>query len=221
MDCADVRDDRLDALYGEASEQALRRVAAHHAACAACRAEFDSLRVVRRRLGEWKLRPHEPRAVQGRVHPLAGLAAAALLLLALGAALRLSGAAIEYQAGPVRISAGRPEAPAPWREQQARYSEQLREMQAAVAVVEAQTAAAPDQEAILQRVQQQLRESEERQALRLNAGIEGLVARTDVQRRYDLARISAGLSYLDGKNGEHVARASELMGYVLQASQNK
>ena len=42
--------------------------------------------------------------------------------------------------------------------------------------------------------------------------------RSDSQRRLDMARVSAGLSYLDGKNGQHVARTSELMNSMLQAS---
>jgi hypothetical protein len=45
--------------------------------------------------------------------------------------------------------------------------------------------------------------------------------RSEAQRRLDLARMSAGLSYLDGRTGQQVARATELMGAVLQASQQK
>jgi glycosyltransferase involved in cell wall biosynthesis len=49
----------------------------------------------------------------------------------------------------------------------------------------------------------------------------GCRERAEAQRRYDLARVSAGLSYLDGKTGQQVARTTELMGYVLQASQKR
>src|SRR5206468_3453117 len=58
--------------------------------------------------------------------------------------------------------------------------------------------------------------------LALGAGLDTTLARFDrkeeAQRRYDLARVAAGLSYLDGKNGQHVARTTELMGYVLDAA---
>ena len=71
------------------------------------------------------------------------------------------------------------------------------------------------------RVQDLIRQSELRQAAALNASLSDFSERTDAQRRYDLARVSAGLSYLDGKTGQTVARTTELMGYVLQASQKK
>jgi hypothetical protein len=34
----------------------------------------------------------------------------------------------------------------------------------------------------------------------------------------DLARVAAGLSYLDGRHGQQLARTNELMGYVLEAA---
>jgi hypothetical protein len=80
---------------------------------------------------------------------------------------------------------------------------------------------APPETQVLARVEQLIRENEQRQAAHLNTSLEELAARAEAQRRYDLARVSAGLSYLDGKTGQHVARTSELMGYVLQASEKK
>jgi hypothetical protein len=61
-------------------------------------------------------------------------------------------------------------------------------------------------------------ESEARQSQRFLARFEEFKERSDSERRLDMARVSAGLSYLDGKNGQHVARTSELMNYMLQAS---
>jgi hypothetical protein len=40
----------------------------------------------------------------------------------------------------------------------------------------------------------------------------------EAQRRVDLARVAAGLSYLDGRHGQQLARTNELMGYVLEAA---
>ena len=55
----------------------------------------------------------------------------------------------------------------------------------------------------------------------LSASLTDLTARAETQRRLDMARVSAGLSYLDGRTGQQVARTTELMGYLLQASQQK
>jgi hypothetical protein len=78
-----------------------------------------------------------------------------------------------------------------------------------------------DHEALLGKVRDLIRESEAREAERLNASLAEFGDRAAAQRRYDLARVSAGLSYLDGKNGQAVARTTELMGYMLQASQKR
>ena len=66
-----------------------------------------------------------------------------------------------------------------------------------------------------------LRESENREEARVAKTLARLDQKQDAQRRYDMARIAAGLSYLDGKNGQHVARTTELMGYVLEAAQQR
>lgn len=210
----------MDVLYGEAGPEAQRRVLAHHATCAACSDEFDELRAVRRSLGAWRL-PEEarPQGLGRRVHPLAGLAAAAGLLLALGGALRLSGASFEYRAGNATLRVGGADLDGRFAEQEARH---VREIQALRVALQSQARReAPAEGALLAKVEQLIRENEQRQALRFNSSLEDLASRAEAQRRYDLARVSAGLSYLDGKTGQHVARTSELMGYVLQASEKK
>jgi hypothetical protein len=70
-------------------------------------------------------------------------------------------------------------------------------------------------------VQRLIRESESRQAILFDAGLRDLADRADAQRRQDLAQISAGLSYVEGRTGMQVARTTELMGHVLQAAQKK
>jgi hypothetical protein len=220
MDCTEVREDRMDLLYGEAGREAERRVLAHHAACASCRDEFEELRAVRQALGAWRF-PQQalsPRRTR-RVHPLAGLAAAAGLLLALGGAVRLSGAAFEYRAGNATLRVGGADLDGRLAEQEARHA---RDMQALHVALDAHARRdAPAEGPLLAKVEALIRENEERQARRFNTSLEDLAARAEAQRRYDLARVSAGLSYLDGKTGQHVARTSELMGYVLQASEKK
>jgi hypothetical protein len=219
MDCTEVREDRMDVLYGEAGPEAERRVLAHHTECATCRDEFDELRAVRRSLGAWRLDEAHPRSRPRRVHPLAGLAAAAGLLLALGGALRLSGASFEYRAGNGTLRVGGADLAGRLAEQEVRHT---REIQALRVALEAQARRdTPAEGPLLAKVEQLIRANEERQASRFTTSLEDLAARAEAQRRYDLARVSAGLSYLDGKTGQHVARTSELMGYVLQASEKK
>jgi hypothetical protein len=76
-------------------------------------------------------------------------------------------------------------------------------------------------EQLLSRVRDMIRESEARQGVILGASVAQLRDQTDAQRRYDLAQVGAGLSYLEGKTGLQVARTTELMGHVLQATQKR
>jgi hypothetical protein len=78
-----------------------------------------------------------------------------------------------------------------------------------------------DREAILRDMAEMIRQSEGRQSLALRAGMTRVEERAAIQRRYDLARISAGLSYLDGRAGQQMVRTTELMGQVLQASHRR
>lgn len=222
MDCSDVREDRMDALYGEASDEVLSRVDAHHAACAGCREEYRVLRSVRERLASWSLPERaRPRLLPRRLRPIAALAAAASLLLALGGALRLSRASLEYRAGGVTFRLGEANVAEVLQEHEARHQREIQALKASLAAVQAHPALATSETEMLARVQQLMRENEQRQAARLTTSLEELATRAEAQRRYDMARVSAGLSYLDGKTGQHVARTSELMGYVLQASEKR
>jgi hypothetical protein len=225
MDCADVRDDRLDALYGEAGAEALRRVEMHHARCAACREEFDALRGVRRSLSAWRL-PTTPSIGlwrPRRMNPLAGLAAAAGLLLALGGAARLAGASFEVDGGPLRFRIGAPDAAQQLAALATTHRAEIARLEARINEVQARPAAldAERESALMERVQKLLDDRDSRQLQQVDGRVQTLTARADAQRRYDLARISAGLSYLDGKTGQHAARTSELMGYMLQASEKR
>jgi hypothetical protein len=63
--------------------------------------------------------------------------------------------------------------------------------------------------------------SEARQVERLDSRLAGWEERLDAQRRVDMARVAASLSYLDGRHGQQLARTNEIMGYVLEASAQK
>lgn len=227
MDCSDVRDDLLDVLYGEADAETRQRLRTHQRECAACRDELAAMQRLRRDLAEWRA-PSEPSSrpaapsLWARLPLPRGLAAAAVLLLAAGGAVGLSGVEIQFEKGPVKVRFGRGGQEGELRRLLAQEEERHRTDTAPAAVPVAETGASgAADELVLRRVEGLIRESEARQASVLRAGLLELSERTEAQRRYDLARVSAGLSYLDGKTGQQVARTTELMGYVLQASQKR
>jgi hypothetical protein len=223
MNCESSREDLLAVLYGEADAAVHARFDAHQAGCATCRDELHALRSLRGTLAAWKLpelAAPRPRAVWAGWR---ALAAAAGLLLALGGALGLSGAELQYARGGLSVRLGRPapETQAPPAEQESRYARALAALEARVAPASGPQAGPGDDALLLERVAALIRESEARQAQRLNASLRDLGQQSEAQRRYDLARISAGFSYLEGKTGQQVARTTELMGYMLEASQKR
>ncbi len=203
MECRALREEMMEVLYGEASAATVRLVEKHADACDACREELTALRRLRQDLGAWAL---VERGVPGGRRTMAaswlGFAAAAVLLVGLGTALGFSVA--EARLG--RLLDAR----------EARQREEIGALRA-----EVQGAPPQDDAAVIEKVEARIRQSEARQALFLKEQLAEFGDRTEAQRRYDLARVSAGLSYLDGKTGQTVARQTELMGYVLQASQKR
>jgi anti-sigma factor RsiW len=218
MSCEDLRDDMVAVLYGEADAETRRRVEEHQARCGPCRDEMTSLRGVRQELAQWTLPllGGTPLLRPLRRLPL-WLAAAAALLLGIGGAFGLSGSEFRHENGQFAFRLGRGPS-GEWRQlladQEARHQKEM-------AALRASLRAPRDDAALLQRVQELIHESEARQAVLLNASLTDLGERSDAQRRYDLARMSAGLAYLDGRTGERWARTTELMDYVLKVSQQR
>jgi anti-sigma factor RsiW len=203
MECRVLREEMMEVLYGEASAATVRVVEEHAAGCHACRDELAALRRLRQDLRAWTLPegivPRGHRSIPAtRLWPLA----AAALLVGLGAAAGF--ALAEARLG--RLLEAR----------EARRHEEIRALRAEVKATPPR-----DDAALLEQVEARIRQSEARQAVFLKEQIAEITDRTEAQRRYDLARVSAGLSYLDGKTGQTVARTTELMGYVLQASQKR
>jgi hypothetical protein len=134
----------------------------------------------------------------------------------LGGTFALRGSELRYEAGRVSFRVG-PQADEPIRrlieEQDARHQQEMAALRASL-TVPASAAAVPSRA----EVEAWIRASEARQSEQLLARFAEFKERSDSERRLDMARVSAGLSYLDGKNGQHVARTSELMNYMLQAS---
>jgi hypothetical protein len=213
MECSLLRDERLDVLYGEADPATRERVEQHLAGCAACREEMAALRALRADLAAWEL-PLGLGTTRVR-HPRRFLAAAAVLLLGLGTAFGLTGSEVRYENGELAIRLGHGDRRLA--DEEARHRDEIRALEASLS----SSAPPRDEEALLARVEEMIQKSESRQGALLKTRLEEWDTKKEAQRRYDLARISAGLSYLDGKNGEHVARTTELMGYVLEAAQKR
>jgi len=214
MECERAQEHLLDLLYGGESDPGARRRAEEHlSGCASCRDELESLSGVRQDLRAWRLpRPRLRRAwerLRTPALPVSRLAAAAVMVVALGAALGLSGVGFRFESGPVTISLGRPD-----RALAARVEEQQDQIRSLRAALEGPGG----REGLLREVNALIEQSESRQAQRMSAAWTDYAARTEAQRRYDLARVSAGLSYLDRRTGEHAARTSELVSYLLDAS---
>jgi hypothetical protein len=209
--------DKVDVLYGSAEPATARRVRQHVSACAACRAEMAALEGTRQRLRLWTLPERSRQRAAWR--RWWGLPLAAAILLALGAAALLRGSELRYEGGGLSFRIG-PTDDQPLRQlladQDARHRREIAALRASLA--EASSTAPVLSRADVERV---IRESEARQNQRLLARFADFKEKSDSQRRLDMARVSAGLSYLDGKNGQHVARTSELMNYMLQASHKR
>jgi hypothetical protein len=183
-----------------------------------------SLRRVRRDLSGWTLPEGVARRPQAAPQPAGWLAVAAALVAALGAGLALTGSELRHEHGTLTLRMGqaRTDVQALLAEQETRHRAEMEALRRSL--VPAAVAALPragSDEALLSRMAQMVRESEARQDARVGARLATLSEQAETQRRYDLARVSAGLSYLDGKTGQDVVRTTELMGYVLQASQQK
>ncbi len=216
MDCEryedeELRDGMMDVLYGEADAAVRARVEAHLAGCAACREEMAGLRALRRDLAAWRRPPARPSfSPRGFVLPR-WMAAAALLLLGFGATMAATGFVSLRRAHEA---------------QEARASELERQQRETARAHEAARQDRPgaiDARALLasvdSRVDEKLRENESRQGELLRQTLAGWEDRAAAQRRVDMARVAASLSYLDGRHGQQLARTNELMNYVLAASQ--
>ncbi len=186
----------------------------HLEACAACREEMAALRGLRRDLGGWRVPLARPAFTpRGFVVPH-WLLAAALVLLAFGATLGVSG----------YLSLRRALAT-----QEARASLVERQQRETFEAIQTSLARAPgsatDTQALFARVEagldERFKSSQAQQAERLDRLFAEWQERAEVRRRVDMAQVAASLSYLDGRHGEQLARTNELMGYVLQASQKR
>lgn len=206
MGCEEFRDRMLDVLYGEADAAGARAWEIHEQQCGACRDEVRALRRLRRDLGAWTVpaRPGTARAGAAARYTRGWLPLAAGVVMASAAAFVLAGSQQRVDTLAASLRA-----------QDQRHRAEIEALKATIG------ASRPGGEATLEDVRRLIRESEARQSVVLDASLRGLAERSDAQRRDDMAQVSAGLSYLEGRTGLQVARTTELMGHVLSASQKK
>jgi hypothetical protein len=239
-------------LYGEDSESERADFERHLASCVSCTEEMRGLEAVRQELAEW-----EPPAA--RMHfrlapapepgarpplwrqPMWGLAAAATLLLAVGAALanldvRVGNGEIVIRTGWA-TPATAANAPAPG-VPVARASAREQEWQSALKDVEARlradfvkntgSAVPPpaasgevNRDALLREVRGLISESEKRQDRQLALRLTDMVQDVETQRRADLVRIEQNLGQLEGLTGAEAARQREMLNYLVRVSQRR
>ena len=215
MQCQRIRDEELVAqkmelLYGEADSEARAQIEAHLAECDACRKEMAAYRRLRQDLRAWTLKKRGA-APLAPIRPwLRRLPIAAALLLGLGTGIALRG----YFS--VKHDLAQQEARALDRDR--RHSEEIAALRAALDL----RTGAPDTDRLMARVDDAVKEgiqrSERRQREQLRAAFVGWTGEMEARRRLDLARVAAGLSYLEGQQGEQLARTNELMGYVVETA---
>jgi len=246
----------VDLLYDECDPQERRRLEAHVSICAACANDLGELRAVRSDLQTWT--PPQPelgfRIVQDQVRveqrgaraarfmPAWAMAAAAVLVLAAGAAL----ANLEVRLGgdglTIRTGWNQPAAPSmtpaaiqrvstptgqvsPWRADLATLERQLRRefssLPAAPAPLMTRTGDRPsavrDAE-LLGRVRTLIEESEQRQQRELALRLTDVARDFEATRRADLVRIERGLNSLEQQTGVEVGRQREILNYFMRAS---
>jgi hypothetical protein len=219
MSCERISDDRLqadkmDALYGEADAEVRARLDAHLGECPDCREELAALARVRKDLQAWRLPGRSPAVPRRSFFVPSWLAAAAALLLGVGLGVSASGYLHLRRAVAEQAARSR-----------ALEEQQRRTAQALQAALERRAAPRLEDASLLRRLDtrldEKLRESESRQARQLELRLADFGARSEAQRRVDLARVAEGLSYLDGRHGQQLKRTNELMSYVLDTSAGK
>ena len=241
--------ERLVGLLYEELEAADRdQIERHLASCESCRREIDELRGVRRQLQAWSppsdgidlaVVPARELRWARRWAPAVGLAAAAVLVLAVGAAV----ANVEVRVGPGEVvirtgwfgsepePAPTPVAAAvdePWRAEVAAVERRLRAALEAEQRAALRAAPAPDVgarpvsgAALDRRVRSLIAESEGKQQRELALRMAQLTRELAAQRRSDLVRIERGLGQLEGTAGAEAAQQRELLNYLVRVSQRR
>ena len=227
---------------------AKRTYETHVSSCAECRDEIVSLRATRGQIAMWA--PPEPdfgfRIVRGaaapppsrfRITPAWGLAAAAMLVAAIGAAI--ANLDVRYGPGGLSVRTGWQHAtgaPATaqvadsngattvdWKVRAEALDKRVRDLEQAIARMPAspvQRAAASDgsDAAVLEHVRDLVGQSETRQQRVLGARLQQLTRDFDAQRRVDLAAIDQGMARLQSTSGAEVKQYRDAIQRIYRAT---
>ncbi len=238
-------------LYDETGDAERARMEAHLQECAACRDELTALRGLRVGLAQWapprpgfdvRVVRHGKPSWRSWWMPAFGLAAAAVLVLAVASALAhvevphdsngfrvrtgwsAAASAAASAATPASLTAAQ-EA-----EIQARYTalerrltslEAAAQQSSSVRAVSTETPARMSDAEILRRVRDLLAQSESKQQQELALRISQLLRDVSAQRTADLTRIQQGLGRIDAMTTAEAAQHRELVNYVMTASRQQ
>ena len=247
----------LDYLYDELSADERKAFEIHLHECSACRSELAALGSTRHALALWSppdpelgfriIRKEEtapPRRAFWNISPQWGLAAAAVLLLSVGAAI----ANLELRYGNegfvVRTGWGRSTAPAPavanevsagpvaasseeWKERlqlldtRLQQLEQERKVSAASLPGPTNAGARTSDAEILRQVRKIIAESETRQQRELALRVTQVVRDVDAARVGDLARVEQGLRQIQGLTDAELIRHRDTLNHLLRVTQQR
>lgn len=229
-------------VYDELSAMERDRFRTHLASCAECREEVAGLRTTQRHLATWTppepdlgfriIRNAAPVAMPRRAGPLWGLAAAAVLVLAAGAAvanidMRYDANGLVLRTGWHRtaaIPATSAGATAPgvtavdWKQQAEALERRVRQLETSLATVSAGRPSESADAAVIQRVNQLVDESENRQQRLLAARLSQVTRDIDARRKVDLQVIDQGFMRLQSTSGAELRQSRDLMQRMYRAT---
>jgi anti-sigma factor RsiW len=248
----------LDYLYDELSADERKAFEIHLHDCSACRSELTALGSTRHALALWSppdpelgfriIRKEEtppPRRAFWNISPQWGLAAAAVLLLSVGAAIANLEVRYGNEGFVVRTGWGRSTAPAPavanevsagpvaasseeWKERLQLLDTRLQQLEqsnrpitAATSEVRQNTAARMSDAEILREVRKIIAESETRQQRELALRVTQVVRDVDAARVGDLARVEQGLRQIQGLTDAELIRHRDTLNHLLRVTQQR
>ena len=228
----DRKEQLIGFLYGELDPAEARDFEQHLFACAECRVDFEELRTARGLIAAWT--PPEPhldfQIVRGpvaapavaprfRISPAWGLAAAAILVMAIGAAIanleiHVAADGLVVRTGwnrtaPVETAAATGVQTVDWKQQSEQLDQRLRQLEQALArnhsgPVQTAGASAMTDDEILERVREMLGQSETRQQRLLAARVNEVSRDIDTKRHTDLLAVDQALVRLQSTSGAEV-----------------
>ena len=237
-------------LYDELDPSEKRTFDIHLATCAECRDELAGLRATRGQLAMWA--PPEtdfgfrvvrgavapPPAPRFRIAPAWGLAAAALLVVAAGAAManldvRYGGDGLVVRTGwqhavdapmSAQGDAAAGVTPVDWKAQAEALDRRLRDLEETIAArsrtspVQSVSGSAISDADVLQRVREMLGQSETRQQRVLATRLAEISRDFDAKRKLDLMAIDQGMTRLQSTSGAEVKQYRDAIQRLYKAT---